>query len=332
MFCGLNGATLSPRARAARAKPRDQQRLAHVRAGALDHHRAIDYAFHLILADPGGARLRRRPRRADRRRATAPSRSSPPTISASTTGRSSRALTIARDARRAHLHPCRKRRDHRRGPRAPPGRGSHKAAGPTPPPAPAKPRSRPSPACAASPSSARAPVMIFHVSTAEAAGRDPPPPAPAACPSGRRPAPTTCSRPRRCSTVPASRARNGCARRRNGRRPTRPRSGPRSPGATCRWCPPTTPPTASTRPASSSAGPDAPFPAIANGMPGLEVRLPLMFDAMVSHGRLGLVEIRRPHRHGPRPPLRPDHQGPYRPRLRRRPHALGPGEDRHLRR
>jgi dihydropyrimidinase len=37
-----------------------------------------------------------------------------------------------------------------------------------------------------------------------------------------------------------------------------------------------------------SAGPDAPFPAIANGMPGLEVRLPLMFDAMVSKGRLGL--------------------------------------------
>jgi dihydropyrimidinase len=37
-----------------------------------------------------------------------------------------------------------------------------------------------------------------------------------------------------------------------------------------------------------SAGPDAPFPAIANGMPGLETRLPLMFDAMVSQGRLGL--------------------------------------------
>ncbi|MDG4647747.1 dihydropyrimidinase [Roseibacterium sp. SDUM158017] len=37
-----------------------------------------------------------------------------------------------------------------------------------------------------------------------------------------------------------------------------------------------------------SAGPDAAFPAIANGMPGLEVRLPLMFDAMVSRGRLGL--------------------------------------------
>jgi dihydropyrimidinase len=40
-----------------------------------------------------------------------------------------------------------------------------------------------------------------------------------------------------------------------------------------------------------SAGSDAPFPAIANGMPGLEVRLPLMFDAMVSHGRLGLSKF-----------------------------------------
>jgi dihydropyrimidinase len=48
-----------------------------------------------------------------------------------------------------------------------------------------------------------------------------------------------------------------------------------------------------------SAGPDAPFPAIANGMPGLEVRLPLMFDAMVSRGRLGLSVSWRSR---PRPP------------------------------
>jgi dihydropyrimidinase len=34
-------------------------------------------------------------------------------------------------------------------------------------------------------------------------------------------------------------------------------------------------------------GPDAPFNRIANGMPGLELRLPLMFDAMVSNGKLG---------------------------------------------
>ena len=35
-------------------------------------------------------------------------------------------------------------------------------------------------------------------------------------------------------------------------------------------------------------GADAPFNRIANGMPGLETRLPLMFNAMVSEGRLGL--------------------------------------------
>lgn len=42
------------------------------------------------------------------------------------------------------------------------------------------------------------------------------------------------------------------------------------------------------------AGPGATFKEIANGMPGLQMRLPLLFDAMVSGGRLGLrkfVEI-----------------------------------------
>ncbi|MFZ4807936.1 MAG: dihydropyrimidinase [Hyphomicrobiaceae bacterium] len=36
------------------------------------------------------------------------------------------------------------------------------------------------------------------------------------------------------------------------------------------------------------AGPNPTFKQIANGLPGLEVRLPLLFDAMVSKGRLGL--------------------------------------------
>ena len=36
------------------------------------------------------------------------------------------------------------------------------------------------------------------------------------------------------------------------------------------------------------AGPDATFKQIPNGLPGLELRLPLLFDAMVSQGRLGL--------------------------------------------
>jgi dihydropyrimidinase len=37
-----------------------------------------------------------------------------------------------------------------------------------------------------------------------------------------------------------------------------------------------------------SAGPSASFKQIANGLPGIELRLPLLFDAMVSKGRLGL--------------------------------------------
>ncbi len=40
-------------------------------------------------------------------------------------------------------------------------------------------------------------------------------------------------------------------------------------------------------------GVDAPFNRIANGMPGLETRLPLMFNAMVSEGRLGVETFAR---------------------------------------
>src|SRR3954464_8400965 len=39
------------------------------------------------------------------------------------------------------------------------------------------------------------------------------------------------------------------------------------------------------------AGPNPNFKQVANGLPGLEVRLPLLFDAMVSNGRLGLSKF-----------------------------------------
>lgn len=39
------------------------------------------------------------------------------------------------------------------------------------------------------------------------------------------------------------------------------------------------------------AGPNPNFKQVANGLPGLETRLPLMFDAMVSNGRLGLSKF-----------------------------------------
>ncbi len=40
-----------------------------------------------------------------------------------------------------------------------------------------------------------------------------------------------------------------------------------------------------------SAGPNPSFKQIANGLPGIEARLPLLFDAMVSRGRLGLAKF-----------------------------------------
>ena len=40
-----------------------------------------------------------------------------------------------------------------------------------------------------------------------------------------------------------------------------------------------------------AAGPGATFKQVANGLPGLEVRMPLLFDAMVSKGRLGLSKF-----------------------------------------
>lgn len=39
------------------------------------------------------------------------------------------------------------------------------------------------------------------------------------------------------------------------------------------------------------AGPNPNFKQVANGLPGLEVRLPLLFDAMVSRGRLGIEKF-----------------------------------------
>jgi dihydropyrimidinase len=40
-----------------------------------------------------------------------------------------------------------------------------------------------------------------------------------------------------------------------------------------------------------SAGPNPNFKQIANGLPGIEARLPLLFDAMVSRGRLGVAKF-----------------------------------------
>ena len=50
-------------------------------------------------------------------------------------------------------------------------------------------------------------------------------------------------------------------------------------------------PYASTRPGKLSAGPNPTFKQIANGLPGVEVRLPLLFDMTVSKGRLGVSKF-----------------------------------------
>ena len=71
-------------------------------------------------------------------------------------------------------------------------------------------------------------------------------------------------------------------------------------------------------------GPRPNFKEIANGMPGLELRLPVLFDAMVSRGRLGLEKFVELTATAPGAALRPaPRQGQHRRRRRRRPRDLG---------
>ena len=92
-------------------------------------------------------------------------------------------------------------------------------------------------------------------------------------------------------TNPASRAPSGCARRRRAPKPTRRRSGRDWRWATCRSSRPDHAPYAFDATGKLMAGPNPTFKQIANGMPGIEARLPVLFDAMVSKGRLGLQKF-----------------------------------------
>ena len=72
------------------------------------------------------------------------------------------------------------------------------------------------------------------------------------------------------------------------------------------------------------AGPNPTFKEIANGMPGLELRLPLLFDAMVSNGRLGLEKFVELTATAPAKSTAWTEEGLDRDRRRRRHRDLGP--------
>ena len=176
------------------------------------------------------------------------------------------------------------------------------------------------------------PIMIFHVSTAEGAAGD----APGArrrAEGVRRDLPAISvhdgAGPRQAGR---SRAPSGCARRRRARQPTRRRCGGRWRSATCRPSRPITRPTPSTRPASCAPGPNPNFKQIANGMPGLESRLPLLFDAMVSNGRLGVEKFVELTATAPARIYNLKAQRLARHRRRRRRRDLGPAKARHAHR
>ena len=91
------------------------------------------------------------------------------------------------------------------------------------------------------------------------------------------------------STARASRAPSTCAARRPATPRTRSTSGAAWRAACSTSSPPTTRPIATTiRKASRCTGKGAPFNRIANGVPGLEIRMPMLFSAGVGTGRIGL--------------------------------------------
>ena len=74
-------------------------------------------------------------------------------------------------------------------------------------------------------------------------------------------------------------------------KPIRRRCGARSISATCRSISSDHAPYAYDDTGKLRAGPNPTFKQVANGLPGLELRLPLLFDAMVSKGRLGIEKF-----------------------------------------
>ena len=143
------------------------------------------------------------------------------------------------------------------------------------------------------------PVLIVHVSTPEAIERDPR----RAERSARGSTRETCPQylvPHRGGHRPPRRrrARSSAAARRRATRRRRRRSGRARGTARSRSIPPITRPTASTRPASLPKGEKTTFKEMANGVPGLELRLPLLFSEGVlqepHHASTNSSRSRRP--------------------------------------
>ena len=167
------------------------------------------------------------------------------------------------------------------------------------------------------------PIVVFHVTTEGSMARSATP-RPAARRCSPRPARSTC-----CSTPPTS---TGRSRGRQmdvqpaGPRWRRPRGDlARRPNAS-RWSRPTTRRTASTD-RQARQGPDPDFKQIANGIPGIELRLPLLFSEGVAKGRIDLERFVALGCTNPPGSTACTQEGHDRDRVRRRPRDLGPAED-----
>ena len=125
----------------------------------------------------------------------------------------------------------------------------------------------------------------------------------------------------------ASKARSGAAARRCATRRRRRRSGRASPTARSRSIPPTTRRTGSTRPRKIPRGEQTTFKEMANGVPGIEMRLPILFSEGVLKKRLTINQFVALGGDQPRAHVRPvPAQGHHRGRLRRRHRDLESGD------
>ena len=155
-------------------------------------------------------------------------------------------------------------------------------------------------------------------------GRGRPGPATRATTRSPRPARSTCSCPPTTWPGRASRAPSTSARRRCGRPSTRRRCGGGCAPTTCRWCPPTTARSASRAQKELGLGD---FSKIPNGLPGVETRMDLLHQGVVD-GHISPAALDRDRLRHPGADVRAlPAQGHDRARLGRRHRGLRPERD-----